>query len=173
MTAPVKERTRTMTIKVGDKIPDATFRVVTADGPQPRTTADVFKGKKVVLIGMPGAFTPTCHRNHLPGFVEKSAEFHKKGVDTIAVTTTNDHFVMSAWSKVAGADGKVEFLADGNGEFAKAIGLNFDGSERGMGGVRSKRYSMLVDNGVVKALNIEENAAKAETSSAENLMKAL
>jgi glutaredoxin/glutathione-dependent peroxiredoxin len=173
MTAPVKERTRTMTIKVGDKIPDATFRVVTADGPQPRTTADVFKGKKVVLIGMPGAFTPTCHRNHLPGFVEKSAEFHQKGVDTIAVTTTNDHFVMSAWSKVAGADGKVEFLADGNGEFAKAIGLNYDGSERGMGGVRSKRYSMLVDDGVVKALNIEENAAKAETSSAENLMKAL
>jgi peroxiredoxin len=173
MTAPVKERTRTMTIKVGDKIPDATFRVVTADGPQPRTAADVFKGKKVVLIGMPGAFTPTCHRNHLPGFVEKSAEFRKKGVDTIAVTTTNDHFVMSAWSKVAGADGKVEFLADGNGEFAKAIGLSFDGSERGMGGVRSKRYSMLVDNGVVKALNIEENAAKAEITSAENLMKAL
>jgi peroxiredoxin len=173
MTAPVKERTRTMTIKVGDKIPDATFRVVTADGPQPRTTADVFKGKKVVLIGMPGAFTPTCHRNHLPGFVEKSAEFHQKGVDTIAVTTTNDHFVMSAWSKVAGADGKVEFLADGNGEFAKAIGLNYDGSERGMGGVRSKRYSMLVDDGVVKALNIEENAAKAEMTSAENLMKAL
>jgi glutaredoxin/glutathione-dependent peroxiredoxin len=173
MTTPVKERTRTMTIKVGDKIPDATFRVVTADGPQPRTTADVFKGKNVVLIGMPGAFTPTCHRNHLPGFVEKSAEFHQKGVDTIAVTTTNDHFVMSAWSKVAGADGKVEFLADGNGEFAKAIGLNYDGSERGMGGVRSRRYSMLVDDGVVKALNIEENAAKAEMTSAENLMKAL
>src|ERR1700719_1809559 len=96
--APVKERTSTMTIKVGDKIPDASFRVVTAEGPQPRTSADIFKGKKVVLIGMPGAFTPTCHRNHLPGFVEKAGEFHKKGVDTIAVTTTNDHFVMSAWS---------------------------------------------------------------------------
>ena len=154
-----------MTIKVGDKIPDATFRVVTAEGPQPRTSADIFKGKKVVLIGMPGAFTPTCHRNHLPGFVEKAGEFRKKGVDTIAVTTTNDHFVMSAWSKVAGADG--------NGEFAKAIGLNFDGSERGMGGVRSKRYSMLVEDGVVKALNVEENAGKAEITSAENLMKAL
>jgi glutaredoxin/glutathione-dependent peroxiredoxin len=173
MTAPAKERIRTMTIKVGDKIPDATFRVMTADGPQPRTSADIFKGKKVVLIGMPGAFTPTCHRNHLPGFVEKSGEFHKKGVDTIAVTTTNDHFVMSAWSKAAGADGKVEFLADGNGEFAKAIGLNFDGSERGMGGVRSKRYSMLVTDGVVKALNVEENAGKAEVTSADNLMKAL
>jgi glutaredoxin/glutathione-dependent peroxiredoxin len=173
MTAPAKERMRTMTIKVGDKIPDATFRVMTADGPQPRTSADIFKGKKVVLIGMPGAFTPTCHRNHLPGFVEKSGEFHKKGVDTIAVTTTNDHFVMSAWSKAAGADGKVEFLADGNGEFAKAIGLNFDGSERGMGGVRSKRYSMLVTDGVVKTLNVEENAGKAEVTSADNLMKAL
>jgi glutaredoxin/glutathione-dependent peroxiredoxin len=173
MTAAAKERIRTMTIKVGDKIPDATFRVMTADGPQPRTSADIFKGKKVVLIGMPGAFTPTCHRNHLPGFVEKSGEFHKKGVDTIAVTTTNDHFVMSAWSKAAGADGKVEFLADGNGEFAKAIGLNFDGSERGMGGVRSKRYSMLVADGVVKTLNVEENAGKAEVTSADNLMKAL
>jgi len=173
MNAPFKQRTKTMTIKVGDKIPDATFRVVTADGPQPRTSADIFKGKKVVLIGMPGAFTPTCHRNHLPGFVEKSAEFRQKGVDTIAVTTTNDHFVMSAWSKVAGADGKVEFLADGNGEFAKSIGLNYDGLERGMGGVRSKRYSMLVEDGVVKALNIEENAGKAEITSADNLMKAL
>src|SRR5258708_24089047 len=129
-----------MAIKVGDKIPDTTFRVVTADGPQPRTTADVFKGKKVALIGMPGAFTPACHRNHLPGFVEKSAEFRQKGVDTIAVTTTNDHFVMSAWSKVAGADGKVEFLADGNGEFAKAIGLNYDRSRPGKGGLASRAY---------------------------------
>jgi len=162
-----------MAIKVGDKIPDATFRVLAADGPQPRTTADIFKGKKVVLIGMPGAFTPTCHRNHLPGFVEKSGEFRAKGVDTIAVTTTNDHFVMGAWSKVAGADGKVEFLADGNGEFAKAIGLSYDGSERGMGGVRSLRYSMLVDDGVVKVLNIEEKAAKAEMTSADNMMKSL
>jgi peroxiredoxin len=164
---------RTMTIKVGDKIPDATFRVMTAEGPQPRKTADIFKGKKVVLIGMPGAFTPTCHRNHLPGFVEKAGEFGKKGVDTIAVTTTNDHFVMSAWSKAAGADGKVEFLADGNGEFAKAIGLSYDGSERGMGGVRSRRYSMLVDDGVIKVLNIEENAGKAEMTGADNLIKAL
>ena len=162
-----------MTIKVGDKIPDATFRVLTAEGPQPRTSADIFKGKKVVLIGMPGAFTPTCHRNHLPGFVEKAAEFRKKGVDTIAVTTTNDHFVMNAWSKSAGADGKVEFLADGNGDFAKAIGLSYDGSERGMGGVRSRRYSMLIDDGVVKILHVEENAGKAETTSADNLIKGL
>src|SRR5947207_392270 len=168
---PVKEKA--MTIKVGAKVPDATFRVITADGPQPRTTMDIFKGKKIVLIGMPGAFTPTCHRNHLPGFVEKADAFRKKGVDAIAVTTTNDHFVMGAWSKVAGADGKVEFLADGNGEFAKAIGLNYDGSERGMGGVRSRRYAMLVDDGVVKVLNIEENAGKAEMTGADNLIKAL
>jgi glutaredoxin/glutathione-dependent peroxiredoxin len=162
-----------MAIKVGDKVPDATFRVMTAEGPQPRASADIFKGKKVVLIGMPGAFTPTCHRNHLPGFVEKAGDFRKKGVDTIAVTTTNDHFVMSAWSKAAGADGKVEFLADGNGEFAKAIGLNYDGSERGMGGVRSRRYAMLIDDGVVKVLNVEDNAAKAEVTSADTLMKSV
>ena len=162
-----------MAIKVGDKVPDATFRVMTTEGPQPRTSADIFKGRKVVLIGMPGAFTPTCHRNHLPGFVEKAGDFRKKGVDTIAVTTTNDHFVMSAWSKAAGADGKVEFLADGNGEFAKAIGLSYDGSERGMGGVRSRRYAMLIDDGVVKVLNVEDNAAKAEISSADTLMKSL
>jgi len=162
-----------MTIKVGDKIPDVTFRTMAAEGPQPRKTADIFKGKKVVLIGMPGAFTPTCHRNHLPGFVEKAGEFRKKGVDTVAVTTTNDHFVMGAWSKAAGGDGKVEFLADGNGEFAKAIGLYFDGSERGMGGVRSRRYAMLVEDGIVKVLNVEENAGKAEITSADNLMKSL
>lgn len=162
-----------MAIKMGDKVPDATFRVMTAEGPQPRTSADIFKGKKVVLIGMPGAFTPTCHRNHLPGFVEKAGEFRKKGVDAIAVTTTNDHFVMSAWSKAAGADGKVEFLADGNGEFAKAMGLSYDGSERGMGGVRSRRYAMLVDDGVVKVLNVEDNAAKAEVTSADTLLKSL
>jgi len=162
-----------MTIKAGDKIPNATFRVLTADGPQPRTTADIFDGKKVVLIGMPGAFTPTCHRNHLPGYVQKADEFHQKGIDTIAVTTTNDHFVMGAWSKAAAADGKIEFLADGNGEFAKAVGLNYDGSERGMGGVRSKRYSMLVENGIVKALHLEENAGKAENTGADNMMKSL
>jgi glutaredoxin/glutathione-dependent peroxiredoxin len=162
-----------MMIKVGDKLPEATFRVITADGAHSRTTADIFKGKKVVLIGMPGAFTPTCHRNHLPGFIEKVDLFRSKGIDTIAVTTVNDHFVMSAWSKASGGDGKLVFLADGNGEFAKAIGLDYDGTERGMGGVRSRRYSMYVENGIVKTLNIEEQAGKAEISSAENLLKAL
>jgi peroxiredoxin len=162
-----------MPIKVGDKLPDVTFRVVTADGPQPRTTTDIFKGKKVVLVGMPGAFTPTCHRNHLPGFVEKADLFRDKSVDTVAVTSVNDHFVMSAWSKASGGDGKLIFLADGNGDFAKAIGLSYDGTERGMGGIRSLRYSMLVDDGVVKILNVEQNAGKAEATSADNLLKSL
>jgi peroxiredoxin len=162
-----------MTIKVGNKLPEATFRVVTAEGPQPRTISDVFKGKKVVLIGMPGAFTPTCHRNHLPGYVEKFDLFRGKGVDTIAVTTVNDHFVMSAWSKASNADNKLIFLADGNGEFAKTIGLSYDATERGMGGIRSLRYSMLVEDGVVKVLNVEQNAGKAEVTSAETLLKSL
>jgi len=162
-----------MAIKTGDKLPEATFRVLTANGPQPRSTADIFKGKKVVLIGMPGAFTPTCHRNHLPGFIEKVDLFRGKSVDTIAVTTVNDHFVMNAWSKASGGDGKLIFLADGNGEFAKAIGLDYNGTERGMGGIRSRRYSMYVDDGIVKILNVEENSGKAEITSAENLLKAL
>lgn len=162
-----------MTIKPGDKLPNATFRIMAEDGPKETTTADIFKGKKVVLIGMPGAFTPTCHRNHLPGYIEGADKFRGKGIDTIAVTTTNDHFVMNAWSKAAGGDGKVVFLADGNGDFAKAIGLAFDGTGRGMGGVRSQRYSMYVEDGVVKVLNIEENAGKAEVTKAENLLSAI
>lgn len=160
-------------IKVGDKLPEATFRVMTADGPKPRTVSEVFKGKRVVLIGMPGAFTPTCSMNHLPGYLKQAAEIRAKGIDTIAVTTVNDAFVMSAWSKSNGADDKVVFLSDGNCEFVKAIGLNFDGSERGIGPIRSKRYSMLVDDGVVKVLNIEPEAGKADVSTAENLIKAL
>ena len=162
-----------MAIKVGDHIPDAKFRVMTAEGPGWKSTDEVFKGKKVVLFAVPGAFTPTCHKNHLPGFLKNSEAITAKGVDAIAVTAVNDVFVMTEWKKASGAEGKIEFLADGNGEFAKAIGLNYDGSERGMGGVRSRRYSMLVDDGVVKVLNIEENAGKAEMTGADNLIKAL
>jgi len=160
-------------IKVGDKLPDATFRVVTAEGPAPRTTTEVFKGKRVVLVGMPGAFTATCSRNHLPGFVDKAAAIRAKGVDAIAVTAVNDHWVMNAWAKASGGEGKILFLADGNGEFVKAIGLDYDGSERGMGPVRSKRYAMLVEDGVVKVLNVEAETGKAEVTSADNLMKSL
>lgn len=162
-----------MTIKPGDKLPSATFRVMGTDGPKEMTTADVFSGKKVVLIGMPGAFTPTCHRNHLPGYVEQAEKFHGKGVDTIAVTTTNDHFVMDAWSKASGGDGKIVFLADGNGEFAKAIGMAFDAAARGLGPVRSKRYSMYVEDGTVKTLNTEENPGQAEATSAAKLLSAI
>ncbi len=160
-------------IKVGDKLPDATFRVVTAEGPAPRTTAEVFKGKRVVLVGMPGAFTATCSRNHLPGFIDKAAAIRAKGVDAIVVTAVNDHWVMNAWAKASGGDGKILFLADGNGEFVKAIGLDYDATERGMGGTRSKRYAMLVEDGVVKALNVEAETGKAEVTSADNLMKSL
>lgn len=162
-----------MMIKTGDKLPDATFRVMTEGGGQDKSTADIFSGKKVVLIGMPGAFTPTCHRNHLPGYIEDAEKFRGKGIDTIAVTTTNDHFVMGAWSKASGGDGKVVFLADGNGDFAKAIGMAFDASGRGLGAVRSRRYSMVVEDGVVKVLNVEENPGQAETTKAANLLAAL
>lgn len=161
-----------MTIQVGDRLPQTTFRVMTADGAKPKTTDDVFAGRRVVLIGVPGAFTPTCHRNHLPGYIENAASFTEKGVDAIAVTAVNDVFVMDAWAKASGGDGKVEFLADGNGDFAKALGLTLDASGNGLG-VRSKRYSMVVDDGVVKSLNIEETAGKADTSGADNLLRTM
>ncbi len=159
-------------IKVGDRIPQATFRVVVDGLMKPRTTDEVFKGKRVVLIGMPGAFTPTCHKNHLPGFITKADQFLAKGVDKIAVTAVNDHWVMHHWGVTSGADGKVDFLADANAEFAKAIGLAFDASG-GLGGTRSRRYAMLVEDGVVKALNVEEAAGKAEVTGADNMLKAL
>ncbi|ACA20532.1 Redoxin domain protein [Methylobacterium sp. 4-46] len=160
-----------MTIQVGDHLPQATFRVMTADGPVAKTTDDVFKGRRVVLVAVPGAFTPTCHRNHLPGYVAKRAEILSHGIDGIAVTSVNDVFVLDAWAKAAGAEG-IEFLADGNGDFAKAIGLDMDGAGFGLG-VRSKRYAMLVEDGVVRALNVEDTPSKAEVSSAEALLKSL
>jgi glutaredoxin/glutathione-dependent peroxiredoxin len=161
-----------MTIKVGDRLPSASLRLVTSDGPKVVTTQEFFGEKKIVLFGLPGAFTPTCHKNHLPGFVAHQAEFKAKGVDEIAMTSINDHHVLAAWSKASGADGKIEFLADGNGDFAKAAGLEFDASGGGMG-IRSKRYAMLVEDGVVRILNIEDAPGNAEISSAENLLKAL
>jgi peroxiredoxin len=159
-------------IKVGDRLPSAKFKVMTAEGPAEKTTDDIFKGKKVVLFAVPGAFTPTCHRNHLPGFLNKADTIKAKGVNTIAVTGVNDVFVMDAWKKSTGAEGKIEFLADGSADFAKAIGLSLDASAGGLG-IRSKRYSMLVDDGVVKSLNIEEAPGKAEVSGADNLLKQL
>ncbi len=161
-----------MTIKVGDSLPEATFRVMTADGPAPRSTADIFSGKKVVLFAVPGAFTPTCHRNHLPGFAAHAAEIKAKGVDEIAVVAVNDVFVMDAWAKATGAADRITFLSDGSADFAKAIGLSLDASAGGLG-IRSKRYSMVVENGVVKSLAIEESPGKVEASGADALLKVL
>ena len=161
-----------MAIQVGDRLPNATFMTMTADGPKPQSTDDIFKGKKVVLFAVPGAFTPTCDKNHLPGFVTNADKIKGKGIDTIAVTGVNDVFVMNAWKKASGAEGKVEFLADGSANFAKALGLSIDLGERGLG-TRSQRYSMVVDDGVVKALNVEDAPGKADISGAENLLKGL
>ncbi|MGO4172214.1 peroxiredoxin [Bosea sp. TAF32] len=158
-----------MTIQVGDKLPQATFRIMTVDGPAAKTTEDLFKGRKVVLFAVPGAFTPTCHKNHLPGYLAKADEIKAKGVDAILVTSTNDVFVLDAWSKATGGAGVIEFLSDGNADFATEIGLSMDGSGFGMG-TRSRRYSMLVEDGVVKSLNVEEAAGKADASGAETML---
>lgn len=144
-----------MTISVGDRIPAAKFRVMTSDGPVEKTEADIFAGKKVVLFAVPGAFTPTCHKNHLPGYVDQAAAIKAKGVDTIAVVAVNDQFVMGAWAKATGAEDKIVFLADGSGEFTKSIGLEMDLMDKGLG-IRSKRYAMIVEDGVVKTLNVED-----------------
>jgi len=159
-----------MTIKVGDRLPTTTFTVMTADGPKPQTTDEIFKGKKVVLFAVPGAFTPTCHKNHMPGFVKNADAIKAKGIDMIAVTAVNDVFVMDAWKKASGAEGKIEFLADGSADFAKALGLTLDASANGLG-VRSKRYCMVIDDGVVKSISIEDAPGKAELSGADNLLK--
>ena len=144
---------------------------MTADGPKPKPSEEVFKGRKVVLFAVPGAFTPTCSKNHLPGFVKNAAAIKAKGIDAIAVTAVNDPFVMDAWKKAAGSD-DIEFLADGSADFAKAIGLELDASAGGLG-MRSKRYCMVVDDGVVKSLAIEDAPGKADVSGADALLKSL
>ena len=143
-----------MTIKVGDKLPDATFKVMRDGKPADVTVSDLTAGKKVALFAVPGAFTPTCSARHLPGYKEKAAEFRGKGVDTIACVSVNDVFVMGAWAKDQQVGDDVVMLADGNGAFAKAVGLELDGKGFGMGS-RSQRYSMIVEDGVVKQLNVE------------------
>jgi peroxiredoxin len=161
-----------MTITIGDRLPDATFRVLGPEGPKPVATSEVFAGKKVVLFAVPGAFTPTCHLKHLPGFIKNIEAFKAKGVDTVACVAVNDPFVLGAWEEASGGKGKVLFLSDGNAEFTKKLGLEFDGSGLGLG-TRSKRYAMLVQDGVVKALNIEGSPGVAEESTAEKLLEAL
>ncbi len=159
-----------MPIKVGDKLPAATFRVMTGEGPKPKTTDEVFKGKKVALFAVPGAFTPTCSNLHMPSFLNNIAAFKAKGVDTVAVVSVNDPFVMKAWAEKTGGDGKIDFLADGSAEFTKGVDLVLDATAGGLG-IRSKRYSMLVEDGTVKQINIEEAPGKCELTSGEALLK--
>lgn len=161
-----------MTIAIGQKLPDATFTIMSEDGPKGQSTADIFAGKKVVLFGVPGAFTPTCSNNHLPGYLENRDAIFAKGVDSIAVVAVNDVFVMSAWARFTGGEGKIAYLADGSGEFVKAAGLDLDLSARGMG-LRSQRFSMIVEDGVVKALNIEETPGTAVNSGAAVILEQL
>jgi peroxiredoxin len=161
-----------MTISIGNKLPDATFKTITVDGTKTVTTSDIFSGKKVVLFGVPGAFTPTCSNNHLPGYLENHDAIVARGVDTIAVVAVNDHFVMDAWSRSTGADGKILFLADGNADFVRAAGLDVDLTGGGLG-TRSKRFSMIVDDGKVTALNIEDAPGQAIESGAAKLLEQL
>jgi peroxiredoxin len=161
-----------MTIAIGDSLPEVNFRVMGPDGIKTLTTGNVFGGKKVVLFAVPGAFTPTCHLKHLPGFIESADEFKKEGVDTVACVAVNDPFVLGAWEEASGGKGKVLFLSDGNAEFTKKIGMDFDGSGIGLG-TRSKRYAALVEDGVVKALNVEDSPGVAVESTAAKLLERL
>ncbi|HEY0012196.1 MAG TPA: peroxiredoxin [Allosphingosinicella sp.] len=147
-----------MTIQVGDRLPKATFVKATPDGPQPIDGEEYFRGRRVAIFSVPGAFTPTCSARHLPGFVERIDELKAKGVDEVACTAVNDAFVLQAWAESAGAGDKVTMLADGNGDFAEAIGLTMDGSKFGMG-KRGQRWSAIVNDGVVEDLNVEEPGA--------------
>ena len=155
-------------IAIGEKLPAATLKTMTADGAKDLTTDEVFAGKKVVLFAVPGAFTPTCSNNHLPGYLENRDAILAKGVDTIAVLAVNDSHVMGAWARFTGGEGKILFLADGSGTFVKSIGLDNDLSAAGMG-LRSKRFSMIVENGEVKALNVETKPGVSESGAAKIL----
>jgi peroxiredoxin len=160
-----------MAIQVGEKVPSATFMTIGANGPAPVTTDDLFKGKTVALFALPGAFTPTCSAKHLPGFKEHAADFRAKGVDTIACVSVNDMFVMKAWGESQGVGDDVLMLADGNGDFTRAVGLEMDARQFGMG-ARSQRYSMLVVDGVAKEINVEQGG-EFKVSSADYMLAQL
>jgi peroxiredoxin len=160
-----------MSINVGDRLPEVTLMKATAEGPQPVSSIEFFQGRRVALFSVPGAFTPTCSARHLPGFVERADELKAKGVDEIACTAVNDAFVMGAWAEGSGASEKITMLSDGNGEFAQALDLVMDGSKYGMG-TRGKRYSMVVNDGVVEQLNVEEPGA-FNVSSADYMIERL
>ncbi|HEX2762979.1 MAG TPA: peroxiredoxin [Allosphingosinicella sp.] len=160
-----------MSIKVGDRLPKATLAKASPDGPQPVDSAEYFAGRRIALFSVPGAFTPTCSAKHLPGFVERVEELKAKGVDEVACTAVNDAFVLQAWAVSAGAEGKVTMLADGNGDFVRALGLGMDGSKYGMG-QRGQRWSAIVNDGVVEQLNVEEPGA-FNVSSADYMIERL
>ena len=160
-----------MTIQVGDKIPTATLKYLGPEGPKDISTDELFGGKKIALFAVPGAFTPTCSQRHLPGYVEKASDLKAKGIDQIVCVSVNDAFVMGAWGKSQNVGDKVLMLADGSGDFTRALGIELDLRSRGLG-VRSDRYSMVVENGVVKQLN-REKPGQFEVSSAEAMLKAL
>ncbi|MBO6719016.1 MAG: peroxiredoxin [Rhizobiaceae bacterium] len=161
-----------MTIAVGEKLPEATLKRVTPDGAKDVSTAEFFGGRKIVLFGVPGAFTPTCSNSHLPGFIENRDAILAKGVDAVAVVSVNDHHVMTAWARFTGAEGRIEFLADGNGTFIDAMGLGFDMSGGGLGR-RSLRFSMIVDNGKVTMLNTGDKPGQAEITGAARILEQL
>jgi glutaredoxin/glutathione-dependent peroxiredoxin len=161
-----------MTIKAGDKIPDVTLTIMGKNGPEPIKTSDYFRGRKVALFSVPGAFTPTCHAKHLPGFLEHYDALKSKGVDAVAVTAVNDVFTLDAWLKERGAAGKIDGLADGSAVFARALGLELDLTEFGLG-VRGKRFSAVVEDGTVKWISVEENSSLATVSSAEATLERL
>jgi len=160
-----------MSISVGERLPKGTLQRASAEGPQPIDSEEFFRGRRVALFSVPGAFTPTCSARHLPGFVERADELRAKGVDEVACIAVNDAFVMQAWGESAGAEGKVTMLADGNGDFARALGLTMDGSKFGLG-ERGSRWSAIVDDGVVEQLNIEEPGA-FNVSSADYMIERL
>ncbi len=160
-----------MSIEIGSKIPESVLMKMGADGPEPVQASEFFKGRKVALFSVPGAFTPTCSVKHMPGFVERADELKAKGVDEIACTAVNDAFVMGAWGEASGVAGKVTMLADGNGDFARAVGLEMDGSKFGMG-PRSQRYSMIVNDGTVEQLNVE-GPGEFRVSSADYMLEQL
>ncbi len=161
-----------MAIKVGDKVPAGKFSVMKAEGPSALTTDELFKGKKVVVFSLPGAFTPTCSKQHLPGFVQQADAIKTKGVHTVACLSVNDVFVMDAWGKSSGADGKVVMLADGNADYTKALGLELDATGFGMG-IRGQRFAMVVEDGKVTALEVEPAASGCTVSSAAGIMSKL
>lgn len=161
-----------MSIKAGDRLPDAKFKIMTGDGPSEISTGEIFDGKTVVLFAVPGAFTPTCHHNHLPGFLDNLDRFSEKGVDTIAVVGVNDVFVMNAWAKASGGEGKILYLADGSADFTKAVGMELDATAAGLG-IRSKRYAMIVRDGVVQTLKVEDAPGSASVSGAASILQEL